>query len=559
MKFGILCNGYEFQRWQAESILHLINHGIIPCVLIINDNALPVQSTFQKWSNYPYSKLLARVFFHYLSHPVSKYPVSLHDELKQVPVIKCRTLNKVLGEYFKSADIEAIKAFEPDFLLRFGFDILKGEILKAAHYGVWSYHHDDEQKYRGVPPGFWEIYKSDPVNGAILQRLTETLDGGIILRKGYFGTVNHSWSGNIDKLYFGTTLWPLQVCKDIENGVAEYISYAPSSAKGKLYRMPGNLPMFLFIVRLIANKIRFHLRDLLLCEIWNIAIVKVPIHTFLDSESGWPEPYWLGKNKYGKYKADPFGFLQGRKLFVLFEDYNYREHIGKLSVLQINTPELKASPPKEMLNTGYHLAYPFVFTHNGEWYCMPETANNMSLDLYRFDPNLQSLTYLTTLLTGIAAVDATLCNYNGFWWLFFTQKGSTNDTLYICYSDKLFGPYQPHANNPVKTDICSSRPAGTLFIHEGELYRTAQNCSKTYGGNVNICHITEITPASFKEEIVSFVMPFGRHNWNKGLHTLCSVGEYTLIDGKRHTFIFASFLRQLKQKLLRIVRKNANG
>jgi methionyl-tRNA formyltransferase len=42
-------------------------------------------------------------------------------------------------------------------LLRFGFNILSGEILTVARYGVWSYHHGDNDYYRGGPPHFWEL------------------------------------------------------------------------------------------------------------------------------------------------------------------------------------------------------------------------------------------------------------------------------------------------------------------------------------------------------------------------------------------------------------------
>ena len=317
--------------------------------------------------------------------------------------------------------------------------------------------------------------------------------------------------------------------------------------------------MILFIARLVANKISFHFRDLFLCEMWNVAIVKAPVQIFLNPESSWPDPVWLPKAGRGKYRADPFGYVSEGKLNMLFEDFDYSHYIGKLSAFQLETPGLAAVRPKEVLNTAYHLAYPFMISYNGECYCMPETANNLSLDLYKFDPNSQSLTYRSTLLTGIAAVDATLFNYKGLWWLFFTKKGSTNTDLNIWYSENIFGTYRPHANNPVKTDIQSARPAGTLFIHNGELYRPAQNCSGTYGGSISINRVTSITTTEFKEELCNSVKPYGHHKWKKGLHTLCSAGEYTLIDGKRHAFVLASFWYQLKHKTMRIVRKNTGG
>ena len=421
---------------------------------------------------------------------------------------------------------------------------------------MWSFHHDDEQKYRGVPPGFWEIVKSDPVNGAILQRLTETLDGGIILRKGYFGTIALSWSANIDQLYFGTTRWPLQVCIDIENGIAAYADAAPSSAKGKLHFMPGNLTMLIFLLQLTANKIRFHFRELFLCEMWNVGLVKTPVHSFLQPIAQRINPEWLPTASRSMYNADAYGFEQDGKINMLVETYNYREQRGKISAICIETATLKALPPKTVLDTGYHLAYPFIFRYEDDWYCMPETADNMRLEIYSYNPEAPSLTFITTLLTGISAVDATLYNHNGYWWLFFTKKGSTNTQLQIWYSDKIFGIYRPHANNPVKTDIRSARPAGPLFEYEDALYRPAQDCSRTYGGRVNINRVTELSPTAFIEEIVSQVAPFEHHKWKTGIHTLCAAGNFTIIDGKRHTFVMSSFLHQLKRKTLMIGRKN---
>ena len=69
---------------------------------------------------------------------------------------------------------------KPDVLVRFGFGIVKGPMLDLPTHGVWGFHHGDEEKFRGGPPGFWEIMHDDPVTGAVLQRLTEKLDAGRI-------------------------------------------------------------------------------------------------------------------------------------------------------------------------------------------------------------------------------------------------------------------------------------------------------------------------------------------------------------------------------------------
>ena len=61
--------------------------------------------------------------------------------------------------------------------------ILKGKILETSKFGVISYHHGDNDFYRGVPAGFWEVYNKDPITGFIIQKLNNELDNGEILFK----------------------------------------------------------------------------------------------------------------------------------------------------------------------------------------------------------------------------------------------------------------------------------------------------------------------------------------------------------------------------------------
>ncbi|UPV73274.1 hypothetical protein M0R89_12040 [Halorussus limi] len=70
---------------------------------------------------------------------------------------------------------------ETDVAIRFGFGILKGDVLDAPEYGVLSFHHGDLREYRGMPCGFWEFLNGEETAGVTLQRLTETLDGGSIV------------------------------------------------------------------------------------------------------------------------------------------------------------------------------------------------------------------------------------------------------------------------------------------------------------------------------------------------------------------------------------------
>jgi hypothetical protein len=89
---------------------------------------------------------------------------------------------------FSGADIDQIKSLDLDVLIRCGNSILRGEILNAAKFGVWSFHHADNRINRGGPAGFWEVYYQDDTTGFTIQKLTEELDGGDVMMRGWVQT-----------------------------------------------------------------------------------------------------------------------------------------------------------------------------------------------------------------------------------------------------------------------------------------------------------------------------------------------------------------------------------
>ena len=137
--------------------------------------------------------------------------------------------------------------------MRFGFNIIRGDILQTARFGVWSFHHDDEQKYRGGPPCFWEIVDGDPVTGVILQRLIDKLDGGIVLKKGYFPTHFGSYSKSFDRALLGSAGWPAAVCRDIFDGSAAYVDGSPSDTTAPIFHDPTNRQMIRFVGKVASS------------------------------------------------------------------------------------------------------------------------------------------------------------------------------------------------------------------------------------------------------------------------------------------------------------------
>ena len=204
-------------------------------------------------------KHFAFILFQKFNQPEIFQHVDLTKFLSKVPRIYCKyELRGKFSQYFLKEDIAKIKELNLDFIFRFGFNIIRGEILNSARYGVWSYHHGDEQKYRGTPPGFWEIYNGDRITGAILQRLTDVLHAGIVLKKGYFKTYSYSWKLNLELLYQRVIKWPAQICIDIFYGNADYLQALPSTTMAPIHYAPNNSQMARFLIKLFQNMIQAH-------------------------------------------------------------------------------------------------------------------------------------------------------------------------------------------------------------------------------------------------------------------------------------------------------------
>jgi hypothetical protein len=457
------------------------------------------------------------------------------------------------SEYFDDGDIGALGAMKLDFLIKFGFGIIRGPILESARYGVWSFHHGDETRYRGAPPCFWEIYCGDPVSGSILQRLTERLDGGVVLKRGYFRTISDSYVRNRDQAYLGSAEWPAQVCRDILEGEAGYLDAPPSPSTAPVYRYPGNFQTAIFVLRLARSWIARRVEELLFCDMWNIGIVDEPVEAIARRGSV-SRIRWLDAPGGDRYLADPSGVAVGRDLWIFAEDYSYLGGRGVIAA-SVHRPTRPApSAWKTVLATRHHLSYPNVFEHDGRFYCLPECAESGEVVLYRADSFPDDWVRAATLVSGFPGVDPTLCCDEGRWWLFCTDlmQGDCSH-LHVFYADKLTGPYTPHANNPVKIDIRSSRPAGPMFQLDGAWIRPAQNDAVTYGGSIKLNRVQRLTPQVFQEEVIAELLPDPAGSFPRGLHTIHGLGDITLVDGKCRSFVPRVFIRRLSHNARKLV------
>ncbi|MCU0649410.1 MAG: hypothetical protein MUF00_15540, partial [Gemmatimonadaceae bacterium] len=161
---------------------------------------------------------------------------------------------------FPAPAIDTLRRLDLDVLVRFGFGILDGEVLEVARHGIWSFHHGDNRRVRGTPPGLWELIESHPHTGAVLQRLTSELDGGHVLARGTYPTeAGLSAARNRLAPYWGTSellllrLWQLHA---VAPSVLPQLPAEPYAGRRKIYRVPGNGDVVRWLSRAVASGIR---------------------------------------------------------------------------------------------------------------------------------------------------------------------------------------------------------------------------------------------------------------------------------------------------------------
>lgn len=546
LRFVILCETTEFPAWQADCIKEVVLSGLaVPVGLVLKkgDTREPTGRWRRRWANR--SLVLWRLFCRVYVNVFSKATrsVDMATFLAGIPQAHdSPTRVGKHGEKLSQSTIVFIRGLEPHFILRLGFGILKGEVLDCAPYGVWSYHHGDPTAFRGQPPGFWEMYSSTPITGSMLQVLGRELDAGTVLHQGFFKTNLHSYVKTRDAIYFGSSSWVRRTCAAIiENGWRSEASSQRLSS-GPVWREPSNTAMIVFLWRASRNFCRAQVAYRLFRQKWNCGVIEAPIHVVAGLEGMEKQAAALGRVHWmrecpGNFFADPFGYEIDRdRIRVLFELYEWRRGLGLIASTEFDGTTFGGI--EVVLEAPTHLSYPFIVNDGDEIYFVPEhsAARNVSAFLL----SAAGLPHQKKTMFGrIELIDPTILKCGDKYWLFaLDESRSENSDLHLFFSESLQGDWRAHPLNPVKTDVRSARPAGTPFVHEGRLFRPAQDCSTHYGRATVVNQVTVLTETEYEENPVSEVRPSSGTKYDYGLHTVAAVGNRTLIDGARKELRF---------------------
>ena len=187
---ALLANSATLPRWQRDALQSMVTEtdARITQVVLRNSGSRVegvgdfLRHASERFGEYPLWSTVG-VVRTLTTDPAYKrqVPITTISGIEHARWRRCRPQPADgLGNELPDDVVEAVAA-EADLAVRFGFGILKGDILTAPTHGVLSYHFGDIREYRGRPGGFWEFLDGQSQVGVTVQQLSETLDGGRIV------------------------------------------------------------------------------------------------------------------------------------------------------------------------------------------------------------------------------------------------------------------------------------------------------------------------------------------------------------------------------------------
>lgn len=234
-----------------------------------------------------------------------------------------------------------------------------------------------------------------------------------------------------------------------------------------------------------------------------------------------------------RFWADPIVIYEEGVYYIFIEELLYSNNKGHISVFEIHK-DGKITKPQMIIENDYHMSYPFVFTHKEQYYMIPETSHNSSIELYKATTFPYRWEFEKTLFKDIKATDSTLIEHNNSWWLFTSIKefkNGTYDNVLNVYNsiDPINGKWEKHKLNTVKNGVENSRQGGPFIKdNKNNLYRISQNGANNYGYGFNIHKIVELNQDIYKEETVYSFEPKGESVI--GVHSFSNVNGIHVFD-----------------------------
>jgi len=518
LRCGILLDraGGGIERW-AQRVLELLSL----------EPAISVESVYILDASHPYRSAGGALF-----RWLKRWTSQANAPLDRVEIHTSGSVPLVTLGGMTAQSRARIAAANLDVLIWLESRLLEMDCQGLARLGVWSICCGDPDTPRSEPPYWREVASGDSLNTLALEQ-----DAG---------------QGNVQRI--AVCHLSTQLGLHVTRNAVEPLSLAglvlirsllnlldpqspPDSASSKpsnprILPPPGSIETVSLVARqaLKTASIRWTSRGRE--AVWFVAVRTDPALFRTRQDQFLPQTFHDVPAPRGSQLADPIVVEDDGRNWLFVEEVPAAGAKGHLSVIELGR-DGDFSEPVPVLEKPYHLSYPFVFRDQSEFFMLPETSANHTIELYRATKFPFEWKPHKVLFSNVRAVDTTPLFLDGIWYMFTTSARYGHET-FLFWSKTLDGEWHYHPRNPICSDVRRARGAGALFHSHGTLIRPAQDCSVRYGYAIALNRVLKISPTDYAEELIEVIYP----KWRPGLlgtHTLSSNDAFEAIDGLRYS------------------------
>lgn len=539
IKIAFILDNYLVPKWQYNIVDNIINSdNSLVSLIILNDTDALKKNFPRIYSNFSLIKLYQTIDKSLFGGKNNySQDCSLVGLIQNIQTIHAKNDVSLRSIKYSIDTCESIKESEPDVILKLGYGIPTGDILKIPKFGLWAFtldnfgtdafHYSFNVSYNKPSVAYCDlvVMKGEKAKPELISRTVENL-------------CSYSVHITREKLFMRASLVPsriLDAMSTIGDGCIESLKQKYWSCEDAFHQNPQQFSFRKqvdFIFRISFQGIKKIFKKIFFTDPFDwILLFNSEEEVFKSNHFG---NFLKIRSSKDKFWADPFIIKRSSKYYVFVEEFVYKKNKGHISVIELDRKGMIANI-KVIIEKDYHMSYPFVFESDGVLYMIPESSENRTVDVYKCNDFPGQWDYQKTIMKDISAFDTTLFLFNGKWWMFTLKnelKGSKDESpeLFLYYSDSFLSDnWISHPLNPIVSDIRTARPAGRIFIKDGKIIRPSQDCSVRYGRAINYNVIITLSENEYFETLSERVEP----DWDKslkGIHTLNSDGGSIIID-----------------------------
>lgn len=505
-KVGLLADPSQLTGWRLIAAQRLLNDEMIDVVLVITSKAdgsrsgpLRQRVAASLWRIADQiDASIARRFMHGLLARINSYDEKLLDRQHRSGD-RSTALARIAR--VESSDHRSIESADLDVVVDLCEDSRADAETPPSRFGTLEVACGRSTGGLKPPLGFWAFYRNEPIAAIHVLAGGAGHAGRRTIATARYCTYRWSWTVNETLLGLKASWVLVDTIRRLDCQADRRKSFSVVDVVEDERRAAVRAPALLFKSAWRTSK---EALNRLCCEDrWRVLVAAASSDGRAKDAPAIIEP------PAGRYWADPFSIRQATKLYLFFEEYRYAERRGVISYADISgfKPGQSLAPGSSVvIDAPYHLSYPFLFTHEGGNYMIPESSANKTIDLWRAARFPDCWVKHKTIMRGISATDTSLLEWGGRYWLFTNlDRNGMNDhrsELHIFHAkDPVKGPWEPHALNPVLVDARVARMAGGfLRSADGQPIRCGQVQGRRYGEAVAYRLVTELSESRYRED-----------------------------------------------------------